>query len=483
MDKILFLIFWTIFQGLIFTLGFILQMKNIDLTLLNQLEYSVYISRGAGLCLTVTPVLLIFPMCRHTITLLRKVVPVIKCFLPDFTIFFHKIAAYTILLWSLTHTVCHYINFYGVEKLLKINTMFNLHYTIFAGISGHIMMIALFFIFTFSTLYFRRLQYEMFWYSHHFFILFFVSYPFHGIGCFVKTDQNNCLPYYSGIILSPFLLIYLVERSLRECRPFTKINNVTYSSNDVIKIQIKKTNEYKAGQYFLIKCSNISHFQWHAFTATSSPTDDHIEFTIRCLGDWSTKFRDYLVKNKNNLPDIQIDGAFGSPIDTICNYDSVILVASGIGITPYISILKYIVENYKYKHFAIKKIDILWVNRDIENFDWFNSELDYIDKNTLNLSINFHMYLTKSIKDISTINSITSQSIRHLNYIYKTNIPINYGRPNFHKFFNDYLKNNLDLKVGCFVCSSKALEVDVRQSCRKFSNKDVEFIFKTEKFS
>lgn len=478
MNKIIFTVFWVIFQGTVFTGGFFLQKNNEDLSFLNNLEFSVYISRGAGLCLAVTPVLLLLPMCRHTVTKVRSVLPVVNKVFPDISMFFHKVCAYTILVWSLVHTVCHYINFYRVETLLKINTMFNLHYTIYAGISGHIMMIALFFIFIFSGLYFRTTKHELFWYSHHFFIVFLASYPFHGIGCFVKTNDQTCMPYYSGVLVTPFILLYLVERIYRESRSSLTVKDVSFSK-DVFKIKIQKTCDYKAGQYFLIKCPEIDNFQWHPFSATSSPTDDFIEFSIRSLGDWTNKFRDLLL-TKN--PDIMIDGAFGSPIDTICNYDSVILVASGIGLTPYISILKYIVQNYKYMPFIVKKIDIIWVNRDIDNFEWFNEELKFFDTNMLNLSINFHMFLSTLIKDVSQIESITKGGIRHLNYVYKTNIPIQYGRPDFDKFFKNYIKHNTKLKVGCFVCSSGSVENSVRKSCEKYSNKDVEFIFKIEKF-
>lgn len=468
---------WVVFQLSIFTLGFFLQKNNIDLTLLNQLNLSVFISRGAGLCLAITPAMMILPMCRHTMTLLRNYIPLLNKVFPDFSVYFHKLCAYTILFWSLVHMTGHYFNFYGVENIIKINSMFNLHYTIYASVSGHLMMMSMFLIFSFSGIYFRKYYFEAFWYSHHAFIIFFIVYPLHGIGCFVKTNTGKCLPYFSGFIFAPVLFVYIIERLVRELRPLSLIRNVSYHSGDIFKIQFDKKINYKPGQYILLKCDAVSSNEWHPFTISSSPLDPYLEVTIRCLGDWTYKFREYLINNKQNLPFIQYDGNFGSPIDTITNYDSVILVASGIGITPYISMIKYIIQSQKSD--VVKKIDLIWINRDKDYFDWFNDELKYFDENIVN-TINFHMYLTEEF-DENRIKLIIDQ--KHLSYVTNTNIPIHYGRPDFMKIFNRYLSVNNNMKVGCFVCSSKPVEKIVRDTCSKFSNKNVSFVFKAESFS
>ena len=131
----------------------------------------------------------------------------------------------------------------------------------------------------------------------------------------------------------------------------------------------------------------------------------------------------------------------------------------------------------------IKKIDVIWVNNDIKNFEWFNKELDYISKSSSWLNIRFHIFLTEKIDNIHKTRLICDEKLNYLNYVYKTDIPITYGRPNFKKFFNTYLKENQDFKVGCFVCSSRNVEKCVKEACSLYSNKDVVFVFKTEKFT
>lgn len=73
---------------------------------LNVLTFSVWISRGAGLCLSVDGTLILLPMCR---TLLRYLRPKIK-FLPlDESQWFHRQVAYALLIFSITHTSAHYV--------------------------------------------------------------------------------------------------------------------------------------------------------------------------------------------------------------------------------------------------------------------------------------------------------------------------------------------------------------------------------------
>lgn len=477
---------WVLFQICVFILGFFLQKENPELSVLNQLGFSVFISRGAGLCLAITPLIMLFPMCRHTITFLRKLnIPYIDFMFPNFSILFHKICAYTILFWSIVHTVSHYVNFYGVEIILEINTIFNLHYTIFAGISGHIMLLSLFFIFSTSTLYFRKYYFDLFWFLHHFYILFFIGVQFHGIGCFVQTNNEACVPYYSAVILSPVLLLYIIERFLREIQPYRMIKDVKFCEPDILKLSFEKTKlNYKPGQYLLLKCEKISTIEWHPFSISSSPNDDLIEVTIRCLGDWTKKFKQCLsenVKNEQEFPLIQVDGVFGSPIDTIMDYNSVILIASGIGITPYISMIRYIIENSKIKNYNLKKIDLIWINKKIEYFEWFNKELNFIDKNNSILTVNLYMHVTEKITDKKRLEYLSSKEMNFLNYIYKTDIQVYYGRPDIDSFINRYSKNNDNLKTGCFVCGSKKLEIDVKESCKKYSNKNIKIVFISER--
>ena len=73
---------------------------------LNTLEYSVWISRGAGLVLTFDGMWILLPVCR---TLMRFLRPKIK-FLPlDENLWFHRQIATAMAVFAIIHTLAHYV--------------------------------------------------------------------------------------------------------------------------------------------------------------------------------------------------------------------------------------------------------------------------------------------------------------------------------------------------------------------------------------
>jgi predicted ferric reductase len=86
------------------------------------------------------------------------------------------------------------------------------------------------------------------------------------------------------------------------------------------------------GQYIYLKCFSISKFTWHPFIVTSAPEEPYISIHIRTVGNWTKELvKRFEMYPRKNIPRLGIDGPYGSPIDDVFKYDSVILVAAGIG--------------------------------------------------------------------------------------------------------------------------------------------------------
>jgi NADPH oxidase 1 len=73
---------------------------------LNTLKYSVWLSRGAGLCLSVDGAVILLPMCRN---LLRFIRPKIRFIPLDESQWFHRQVAYTMLFYTIIHVCAHYV--------------------------------------------------------------------------------------------------------------------------------------------------------------------------------------------------------------------------------------------------------------------------------------------------------------------------------------------------------------------------------------
>lgn len=103
------IVFYALFYGLhvaLFAVGWYLQASNPRLAMLNTLNFSVWISRGAGMALSFDAAVILFPMCR---TLMRTLRPRLR-FLPlDETEWFHRQCAYCLLFFTIVHTAAHYV--------------------------------------------------------------------------------------------------------------------------------------------------------------------------------------------------------------------------------------------------------------------------------------------------------------------------------------------------------------------------------------
>lgn len=83
-----------------------LQESNPALAGLNSLTFSVWMSRGAGLVLSLDVTLILIPMCRN---ILRFIRPKIRWLPLDENVFFHRQVAYAMLLFTIIHVSAHYV--------------------------------------------------------------------------------------------------------------------------------------------------------------------------------------------------------------------------------------------------------------------------------------------------------------------------------------------------------------------------------------
>lgn len=190
------LTFYTLFHGLhifLFILGWYLQASDQRLDALNTLHFSVWFSRGAGLCLSVDVLLILLPMCRNVLRIVR---PKIRWLPLDESQWFHRQVAYSMLLWTIVHVSAHYVNFFNVERsMVRPQAAVQIHYTEAGGVTGHVMLLCMLLMFTTAHAKIRQQSFETFWYTHHLFIPFLLAMYTHATGCFVRDSVAPYSPF------------------------------------------------------------------------------------------------------------------------------------------------------------------------------------------------------------------------------------------------------------------------------------------------
>ncbi|KAL9029050.1 MAG: hypothetical protein Q9196_002672 [Gyalolechia fulgens] len=537
------ILFNTLFHGLhigLFIFGWWKQASDERLAPLNTLTFSVWLSRGAGLALSVDGAMILLPMCK---TILRWMRPKIRWLPLDESKWFHRQVAYSLLFYTIIHTSAHYVNFFNVERSqIRKEAAVQIHYTQAGGITGHVMLLCMLLMFTTSHAKIRQQSYETFWYTHHLFVPFLLALYTHATGCFVRDSKQPYSPFagaqfwghcigYQGwrweLVGGGLYLIERVYREIRSRQP-AEITKVVRHPYDAVEIQFSKPSmKYKPGQWLMINVPSVSSTQWHPFTITSCPFDPYISIHVRQVGDWTRDLGDALgcgpaqskeldsldplgvyeiaLQNHQSMPAIRIDGPYGAPAEDVFDNEIAVLIGTGIGITPWASILKNIwhLRGGPNPPTRLRRVEFIWVCKDTTSFEWFQALLSSLEQQSQDAAsrygsgpefLRIHTYLTQKL-DIDTTTNI------YLNSVGTAKDPLtelktmtNFGRPDFKKLFTAMrdgimdgrymggLEGSLKTDVGVYFCGPNAAARDIKRAAREANGKEVRFRFWKEHF-
>ena len=487
----------------------------------------ITVARGSAACLNLNCMLILLPMCRRFLTLLRVKVVFLHRIIPfDVSLEFHLIVATAILTFAVLHVCAHMCDFSRMVSADddKINACFGDKFLNFpdhpgdrwrhllqsrAGITGLIMVSCMMIAYPLTLS--RRKKFNRFWFSHHLLILMLVALCIHG--------TQNLLEHYQSIywIMVP-LFLYIVPRFWREMPSGVphgstfKVLDVKVKKGNVLQLQMEKPKTWdltlRAGMYIFINIPSVSRLEWHPFTLTSCPADNYIEINFRQVGDWTTKAHEYLKSiegemkssNETNSNDIEeqfkenslwpvkvrVEGPIGASSQGFEHFPVVVLVGAGIGITPMVSVLKMLIKS---KGGRTKRAFFYWTTRDPDHFTWFQSLMDDIYQSDPDHIVQTRHFLTSAKQDDRDLGAVL------LNYATKsahkkTNVDlvlghyshqqVEVGRP---KWKRELLSVKQDAKMlgqskcGIFLCGPSRMADDIERNSKKISRTDPDFHF------
>ncbi|KAG5209709.1 Superoxide-generating NADPH oxidase heavy chain subunit A [Trichophyton interdigitale] len=522
----LFVTIFALVHVLLFVVGMLNYSLKDNLSRARGLLGSSYaVARAAALVLHFDVAVILFPVSRTLISLLRQT-PLNGVIPFDKSIAFHQITAWSIVFFSLLHTIAHWVNFARIASSegLGIKGFLQLNFTTGPGWTGYIMLAALVAIALTSLEGPRRANHERFWNTHHLFIIFFLFWSFHGAFCMIKPD----LPPFcdgTGVFYLYWIFggsVYLLERLMREVRGKNRtiITKVIQHPSNVFEIQLRKEKtKMRPGQYIFINCPVVSIWQYHPFTLTSAPEEDYISVHIRCVGnftkdlakavgcdfdekeqpsyerrnrrestvigvDANTSEQDVDPRLRRILPRIFIDGPFGSASEDVFKFEVAVLVGAGIGVTPFASILKSIWYRMSQRQnkTRLKKVYFFWVCRDFGSFEWFSSLLLAIEAQDRYSNIEIHTYLTAKIQSDDATNIMINDADADRDAITGLRAPTNFGRPNWDMVFRSIRKIHAPAEAGVFFCGPKALGSVLHVKCNMYSEPGFNFVWGEENF-
>ncbi|KAM7365791.1 hypothetical protein PAMP_016696 [Pampus punctatissimus] len=514
-------------------------------------------ARAPAAALNFNCMLILLPVCRNLLSFLRGSIQYCSRTAArqlDRNITFHKLVAYMIAFHTAVHIVAHLFNFeFFMDAQLNRNSSYLpfilsqigngdnasflnpirtnetnptiVMFTTIAGLTGVAITLALILIITSSTEIIRRSYFEVFWYTHHLFVIFFIGLVFHGYGRIVRgqtasslitnepdkcvnefedwgTNKSLCaVPEFAGNppmtwkwVVGPMIL-YVCERFVRFYRSHQKvvITKVVMHPSKTLELQMKRKGFHmEVGQYVFIQCPSISRLEWHPFTLTSAPEEDFFTAHIRIVGDWTQALYEACGGDKTEpqeawkLPKVAIDGPFGTASEDVFRYEVVMLVGAGIGVTPFASILKSVwykrIQNNQ--DVFTKKIYFYWLCPETQAFEWFADLLQSLERQMAEKGVtdflSYNIYLTRWKETEAAHFRVHHEA---------ENDPITglkqktlYGKPNWDNEFTNIATQHPGTKVGVFLCGPTQLGKSLEKQCLSHSEADVKFIFNKENF-
>uniref|UniRef100_F6TZ83 NADPH oxidase 4 n=1 Tax=Macaca mulatta TaxID=9544 RepID=F6TZ83_MACMU len=543
--KHLCLLIWLSMNVLLFWKTFLLYNQGPEYHYLHQmLGLGLCLSRASASVLNLNCSLILLPMCRILLAFLRgsqKVPSRRTRRLLDKSRTFHITCGVTICIFSGVHVAAHLVNALNFsvnysEDFVELNAARyrnedprKLLFTTVPGLTGVCMVVVLFLMITASTYAIRVSNYDIFWYTHNLFFVFYMLLMLHVSGGLLKyqtnldthppgcislnrtSSQNISLPeYFPEHFHEPFpeefskpeeftqntfvkicmeeprfqanfpqtwlwisgpLCLYCAERLYRYIRsnkPVTIISVISHPS-DVMEIRMVKENfKARPGQ---------------------CPTETKATFGVhlKIVGDWTERFRDLLLPpssqdseilpfiQSRNYPKLYIDGPFGSPFEESLNYEISLCVAGGIGVTPFASILNTLLDDWK--PYKLRRLYFIWVCRDIQSFRWFADLLCMLHNKFWQENrpdyVNIQLYLSQT----DGIQKIIGEKYHALNS------RLFIGRPRWKLLFDEIAKYNRGKTVGVFCCGPNSLSKTLHKLSNQNNSYGTRFEYNKESFS
>ncbi|VAI14317.1 unnamed protein product [Triticum turgidum subsp. durum] len=513
--------------------------------------YCVCVAKGGAETTKFNMALILLPVCRNTLTWLRSRTSLGAAVPFNDNINFHKVVAggvaVGVALHGVTHLTCDFPRLLHAsdEAYEPMKRYFGQtrvpDYWWFVrgveGVTGVLMVVLMAVAYTLAHPRFRRSKlgagnplkrlsgFNMFWYSHHLFVVVYVALVVHGVCLYINRTWYKQTTW---MYLAVPVLLYAGERLLRALRSHglttVRIEKVAVYPGNVIAIHMSKPHgfRYRSGQYIYVNCGEVSPFEWHPFTITSAPGDDYLSMHIRCRGDWTSRFRaifsqicrpplagqsgllraDFtsMVEHNAKFPRLLIDGPYGAPAQDYRKYDVLLLIGLGIGATPLISIVKDVLNNVHRQGqeqegdegFMTKRVYFYWCTREEGSFEWFRGVMNEVaerDAAGEESVVELHNHCTSVYEegDARSAMVVMLQALHHaksgVDVVSGTRVRTHFARPCWRDVFKRVACDHQGQRVGVFYCGDQKLTPELRRLSQDFSHRTTtKFVFHKENF-
>ena len=426
---------------------------------------AVVLARGAGMALNLNGALILVPVMRRIIRALRdtRVAVVLPL---DSATRFHRMVGGTMFGFAVAHTAAHFANYAATDTLATgpLGTA--------AGITGVVLFVVLVAMWVTAQDNVRKGgKFRLFFLTHLLFVVWLVFMLLHGPS-FWKWGMVSIV----GFVIDRLLL---KGRSRFE----SIVDSARFLPHRVLELHIRRPPEFQfqAGDYVLVKCPRISAFEWHPFTISSAPElRDEITLHVRAEGAWTGELYRRMDSGlrdaaSGKLPldqaqlSIVLEGPYGTPSSEVFKSRVAVLVAGGIGATPFASIIESIHRRRSAGVGPVpERVYFHWVSRGQRSFDWLIRRLGQIESEGPRGALAVQVHLTGVDEtEIQAGSLFVAMDLLHksseVDLITGLRSKSQFGRPDWKLILADIQASNPGARVDVFFCGPPGLGEGLRR--------------------
>lgn len=303
------------------------------------------------------------------------------------------------------------------------------------------------------------------------------------------------------------------------------IQNIEYSINDDSDLSIEiKSNENDIGKNIKIKSKPLA-----KSILESANKINYYNSNLNNINNYDLNISSILINRllPINFPKAKLFGPYGAPTQKYTDFIWLVFIASGIGATPFASILNNIILSITKNPDKRIKVQFYWMQRQAHQFNWLIELIKQIMKVDVNNKIEFNVFYTcpyqkydfrsfllwhglqlckndkskyERVNEIENDNIENKENEKHIDIkgfnkdkelknktlnnkdLSKYCKNVYWARPNWNDVFESLVSDKFENDCGVFVCGNSSLCKEILSCCEIYSNKSLRFWFYKENF-
>lgn len=223
---------------------------------------------------------------------------------------------------------------------------------------------------------------------------------------------------------------------------------VTEPEGEIVRLIVKcpRSLDIKAGHYVQVRIADLNPKEWHPFSLTGPrESQDQLVLKIRCRGDWTRQ----LAELGNSRLQVDLRGPYASPVTLARHSNSYLMLAGGIGITPFLGLLRHLLNHSG----SASNVHLVWVLKEPHMIRWLQPLLTHIARHP-ELSCHWHLYLTSSAEhQIEWLSNLPNN----------LQVNLNQGRPDWPGLMSHISQSSPS--PDCFICGPDSFAKQAASAC------------------